>query len=92
MGVTAMILGILGMFFGLPVAFFVPFIGMFNLLAILAIIFGAVQIKNIKRDPANYGGGGMAKAGLIMGIIVLAISIAVSLAFVGLFGALMAGA
>ena len=37
--------------------------------SILAIIFGAMQLKNIKNNPKEYNGQGMAIAGLVLGII-----------------------
>jgi hypothetical protein len=37
--------------------------------SILAIVFGAIQLKNIKKNPKQYGGKGMATAGLVLGII-----------------------
>jgi len=47
-------------------------IGIGFLFALLAIIFGAVASGKIKRSGGFYTGKGMAKAGLILGIIPLA--------------------
>ncbi len=38
-------------------------------LSILAIVFGAVQLKNIKNKPKEYSGKRMATAGLVLGIV-----------------------
>jgi uncharacterized membrane protein YvbJ len=54
MAIASLILGILGF--------------IFNLLAILAIIFGAIGISQTNRDP-NLKGRGLAIAGLVLGII-----------------------
>jgi uncharacterized membrane protein YvbJ len=54
MAVASLVLGILGF--------------IFNLLAILAIIFGAIAISQTNKDP-NLRGRGMAIAGLVLGII-----------------------
>ena len=39
-------------------------------LSLVAIILGAVAMNQADRDPATYGGKGMAVAGLVLGIIV----------------------
>ena len=62
MGVTALVLGILGV-----VCSFIPCFGLFAIIfGILAIIFGAVGLNQAKK-----GGGSqkMPKAGLVLGII-----------------------
>ena len=63
LAVTSMILGILSL---------VTLYGAF-LFGVLAIIFGAVALGAIKRDSEKYKGRGMARAGLICGIISVAI-------------------
>lgn len=63
LAVAGMILGILSL---------VTFYGAF-LFGLLAIIFGAVAISKIKANPNKYKGKGMAKAGLICGIIAIAV-------------------
>ena len=55
MAIAALIIGIAGFIF-------------FGPLGILAIIFGAIGISQINRDP-NLKGKGMAVAGLVLGII-----------------------
>jgi hypothetical protein len=42
--------------------------------SILAIIFGAIALNQIKRDP-TYNGKGMAVAGLVLGIVALAVEL-----------------
>ena len=55
MAIAALVIGIAGFVF-------------FGPLSILAIIFGAIGISQINRDP-NLKGKGMAVAGLVLGII-----------------------
>jgi lysylphosphatidylglycerol synthetase-like protein (DUF2156 family) len=77
MGVTALILGILGV-----ICSFIPCFGLFAMLyGVLAIIFGAVGLNQAKK-----GGGSvkLPKAGLILGIV--------SLAFAVLWWVMFAGA
>ncbi len=57
LAVASLVLGILGFFTGIT--------------AILAIIFGAVAMSQTKKNP-NLGGRGMAVAGFVMGIVVVA--------------------
>jgi len=52
---------VLGLFFWMGL------IGM--VCSILAIIFGAIQLKNIKKSPKQYSGRGMAIAGIVLGIV-----------------------
>jgi Domain of unknown function (DUF4190) len=59
--VASMILGIVGAV-GMCV-FVVP--------SLLAIIFGAVALSQIKNHPETYSGRGMAIAGLVLGIVAL---------------------
>jgi uncharacterized membrane protein YvbJ len=58
MAVAALVMGILGFIF-------------FGFLGILAIIFGAIGISQINKDP-TLKGKGMAVAGLVLGIIGIA--------------------
>jgi hypothetical protein len=60
LAVAALVCGILGIF-------------TFGILSILAIIFGAISLKKIKRSGGFYTGRGMAIAGLVLGIILVAI-------------------
>ncbi len=62
------------------VLLWVPFVGV--ILGILAIIFGAVGIRQTGTDP-NLGGRGMAIAGLVCGIIGVAIWV-ILVAWIGL--------
>lgn len=43
-------------------------------LSVLAIIFGAVQLNRIGRDPDSYGGEKMARAGVILGCLFMILS------------------
>jgi len=67
LAIASMILGILS---------FLTFYGAF-LFGLLAIIFGAIALKKIKSFPDNFKGKGMAKAGLICGIVALGLIIIV---------------
>lgn len=64
--VTALVLGVIGAIVGLIPLFF---IGAW-LLGVLALIFGFVGRSRAKRDP-NAGRGGMALAGIILGVIAI---------------------
>ena len=70
LAVASLVLGIVGFFF--------------NLLAVLAIIFGAVAIGQITKNP-ELKGRGMAIAGLVLGIIVVAGWILIMLIFGSFF-------
>ena len=69
MSIAALILGILGIISFWP-------------LSILAIIFGAIGISQINKDP-SLKGKGMAVAGLVMGIAAIAIWILVAVVWWG---------
>lgn len=62
------ITGLLGLLIGL---FAVAILGM--LIGVLGIIFSAIALKKIRNNPEKYKGKKLAKAGLIMGIIVTAL-------------------
>jgi hypothetical protein len=49
-------------------------------LGVIAVILGVLALNNEKRDPAKYGGRGMAIAGIVTGIIGFLISIFIILA------------
>jgi heme/copper-type cytochrome/quinol oxidase subunit 2 len=68
MAVAALVLGIIGLLFSWTV-----FLG---IVAVLAVIFGVLGRNRAKREPA-VGGGGMALAGLICGIIGVIIAVAI---------------
>lgn len=71
MAVASLVLGVLSAFMnGL---YFVP--------SILAIIFGALGKSQISRDPSQ-GGRGMAAAGMILGIIFLAVYVLLLIAVI----------
>jgi len=55
LAIVALVAGILG--------FLIPGMG------IIGIVFAAIAKSKIKKDPENYGGKGMAAAGLVCGII-----------------------
>lgn len=76
--VTSLVLGILGILtLGYLGIVFGP----------LAIIFGARALKKIRQNPDVYGGQGMAKAGLILGIIACAmLLLAIVIILMFLFG------
>ncbi len=65
LGVAALVLGLVGLLGG----FIIPFSGLGS---ILAIIFGAIGLKRVKRGEAN--NRGMALAGLWLGIAGVALS------------------
>ncbi len=77
LGVAALVLGIVGLVGG----FIIPFSGLGS---ILAIIFGAIGLKRVKRGEAN--NRGMALAGLWLGIAGVALGFIV----VVVIGVLMA--
>jgi hypothetical protein len=64
--VTSMVLGIIG----IPMVC-IYFIGI--ILSILAIIFAGIAISSIKNSNNTLSGKGMAKAGLVLGIINISI-------------------
>lgn len=76
LAIASMVCGILSLVF-----FWVPLFGF--LLGIIAIIFGAVAIRQIGREP-NLGGRGMAVAGLVCGIVGVA-GWVIFIAWIGIF-------
>lgn len=76
LAIASMVCGILSLVF-----FWVPLFGF--LLGIIAVIFGAVAIRQIGRDP-NLGGRGMAIAGLVCGIVGVA-GWVIFIAWIGIF-------
>lgn len=69
MAIVSMVVGIISWFTPLALAV---------ILAILAIIFGAVGLSRIKKNPEELTGKGMAKTGIILGIVGLIIVMAVA--------------
>lgn len=76
LAIASIVCGILSLVF-----FWVPLVGF--LLGIIAIIFGAVAIRQIGREP-NLGGRGMAVAGLVCGIVGVA-GWVILIAWIGIF-------
>jgi len=76
LAIASMVCGILSLVF-----FWVPLFGF--LLGIIAIIFGAVAIRQIGREP-NLGGRGMAIAGLVCGIVGV-VGWVIFIAWIGIF-------
>lgn len=76
LAIASIVCGILSLVF-----FWVPLFGF--LLGIIAIIFGAVAIRQIGREP-NLGGRGMAIAGLVCGIVGVA-GWVIFIAWIGIF-------
>lgn len=63
MAIASLVLGLVA----IPLCFlFIP--------SILAIVFGAVGINQIKADPSQRGRG-LAVAGLVLGIVVIALTV-----------------
>lgn len=73
--VAALIAGIL--------AWLIPFVG--PLLAVLAIVLGALGIREVNRRPQELSGRGMGIAGLVLGITGLAVSVLIIVLLVGGF-------
>ncbi len=71
MAVAALVLGILGVVFVI-ILFFFPFVGL--ILGVLGVIFGFIGRNRAQQNPA-IGRRGMAMAGLICGVIAIAIAI-----------------
>lgn len=79
LAIASMVCGILSLvFFWVPLFRFLQFP-----IGIIAIIFGAVAIRQIGREP-NLGGRGMAIAGLVCGIVGVA-GWVIFIAWIGIF-------
>ena len=72
LAIASLVLGILS----------IPTLGLFVVGAIAAIVLGVIALGKIKKEPATYGGKGMAVAGIITS--------GVSLLLIGVFGILAA--
>ncbi|QGU95017.1 DUF4190 domain-containing protein [Clostridium bovifaecis] len=69
LSIASMILGIIGLVFT-----FVPGLNFLGILCgILAIIFGIIGKNKIANSNGELSGTGMAKAGLILGVIIVAL-------------------
>jgi len=73
MAIAGFVTGILGICFGFSLLF-----------AILGVVFSAISLKRIRRNP-DLGGKGLATAGLVLGIVGVAI-------FLGVLGIVIAAA
>ncbi len=80
LAIASMVCGIVG-----GVVFCIPYISI--ILAVLAIIFGAVMI-NANKNNQDKSGRGMAIAGLILGIITIALDIFIIAGMVSVFSSL----
>lgn len=72
MAVASMVLGILAILIG-----WIPVVGWFlgSIMALLAIVLGAIAMGNANKRPAEFGGKGMAVTGLVLGIITIALGL-----------------
>ena len=77
-GTAALVLGIIGL-----IASFIPFASFLGfLLCLLAIIFGAKGISNVRKNSNLNSTKGISTAGLVIGIIGLLISLAMSIGLI----------
>jgi serine/threonine protein kinase len=77
-GTAALVLGIIGL-----IASFIPFISFLGfILCLLAIIFGAKALSNVRKNPNLKTTKGISTAGLVIGIIGLLISLAMSIGLI----------
>lgn len=81
LAVTALVCGILGAVLGvLPFTFFLGWI-----VGIVAIIFGVLGRKRFNREPA-VGRGGMATAGIVLGIFTVVVCLVWLMLFIAVIG------
>ncbi len=90
--VTALVCGIVSLPFGCCC----PFLG--GPLAVVGVVFGILSIGRIRKDPQNLGGEGLAiagiatgGAGLLMGVLSLALGLARSFALADLMRSMPGG-
>lgn len=76
--VTSLVLGICGVIF-----FWASLFGV--ALNVLAIIFGVIGIVKVRNESKIYSGKGMAIAGLVLGIIGLALMLIIIILFAAFF-------
>ena len=62
------------------------------LTGIAALITGYLGLKNVKNDPANYGGKGLAVAGMIMGGLFLLVGVLYYLFLILVYAGILSGA
>jgi hypothetical protein len=65
LGIASMVLGI--------VAVVIPCFWIFQIPGVIAVVFGAVALSQLKKHPEKYTGRGMAVAGLVLGLVSLVI-------------------
>jgi hypothetical protein len=65
LGIASMVLGIVGVV--------VPCFWILQIPGVLAVVFGAVALSQLKKQPEKYTGRGMAVAGLVLGLVALVI-------------------
>lgn len=66
--------GLIAALSGIIIVFFVSIL-IAMLLAVIAIVFGAIGLRRFLNDPEKYGGNGLAVASLTLGIILLLVSV-----------------
>src|SRR5262245_59541152 len=72
LAITSLVLGIIG----------IPTLGLLVVGAVTGIVLGAIALNRIRKDPANYGGKGIAIAGIVTSVV--------SLLLIAVFGILAA--
>ena len=65
LGIASMVLGI--------VALVIPCFWILQIPGVLATIFGAIALSQLKKNPGKYTGRGMAIAGLVLGVVSLVV-------------------
>src|SRR5262249_38288219 len=61
LAITSLVLGIIS----------IPTLGLLGVGAITAIVLGAISLKSARKEPAIYGGKGMAVAGIVTSVVSL---------------------
>jgi hypothetical protein len=64
LGIASMVLGIVAV---------IPCFSVILIPGLLAVIFGAIALSQLGKNPARYTGKGMATAGLVLGLVSLVI-------------------
>jgi len=68
---TFALVGFLCSIFALVSVFFIPIVSL--LACVLGVVFSAIALKEIKRNPESFYGKGLAVAGLVLGILMFLI-------------------
>jgi len=76
MAIASFVLGIVGIIS--------CWMGVGIIMSILAIIFGIIGLREVKRSPDEVTGYGLALAGFILGVVTLAMGV-MAMIFVGIF-------